>query len=206
GPPPLPLEYQHILDWRAPKAGFKTFVGNEIKDLQILMQDHRERYLTEIVAQNDSAPEYWVSMLGLDRKTKFWNLVLLHVALRVGELAVMHFKYQFKRPRPSALCPGLCLPFGPPSHPAFPSGHSTQAWLMTMCLKEALPVPAAGPDPYRPALDWLAQRVAFNRERGGFHYKSDSDGGKYLAEECFKLLNQPGTLFKTLVTDAKGEW
>jgi len=155
------------------------------------------------VAQHDSAPAYWASMLGLDRHTKFWTLVLLNVALRVGELAVMHFKWVFRRPRASALCPGLCPPFGPPAHPAFPSGHATQAWLMTFCLKEVLASPRY--DSHRDALEWLSGRVAFNRERGGFHYASDSKGGKYLADECLKLL-KPGTNFTTLVNAAKAEW
>ena len=199
----LAAPYANLLAWQPAAAGFQAFVTGEINDLQVLMQDHRERYLTEIVAQNDGAPEYWVSLLGLDRKTKFWNLVLLHVALRVGELAVMYFKDQFKRPRPSALCPGLCPPFGPPSHPAFPSGHATQGWLMTLCLKAALP--AAPLASHGPALDWLAERVAFNRERGGFHYASDSLAGKYLAEQCLPRL-QGTASFPGLLNAARAEW
>ena len=169
--------------------------------------------MTEIVAQHDGAPEYWASLLGLDRKTRFWNLVLLHFALRVGELAVMYFKYAFMRPRPSALCPGLCLPFGPPAHPAFPSGHATQGRLMTLCLERALPEFLPNP-PYgarQTALRWLAERVALNRERGGFHYKSDSDAGQHLAEECFNRIltfvsAAAPSRIKSLFVNAKAEW
>lgn len=74
---------------------------------------------------------------------------------------------------------------------------------MTLCLKAALP--AAPLASHGPALDWLAERVAFNRERGGFHYASDSLAGKYLAEQCLVRL-QGTTSFPGLVTTAKAEW
>ena len=35
-----------------------------------------------------------------------------------------------QRVRPSVLMPGLTVPFGPPGHPAFPSGHSFVAHLL----------------------------------------------------------------------------
>ena len=100
---------------------------------------------------------------------------------------------------------------------------------MTLCLKEALqgPSAAAGAEPaasYVPALEWLAERVAFNRERGGFHYRSDSRAGKHLATECLKFLaqppasttppssapaaapSQPPTTFAGLLQNARAEW
>jgi hypothetical protein len=58
---------------------------------------------------------------------------------------------------------------------------------------------------HRQALDWLAERVAFNRERGGFHYRSDSLAGKYLAEQCLARLKTTAS-FPGLVAAANGEW
>jgi hypothetical protein len=74
---------------------------------------------------------------------------------------------------------------------------------MTLCLKAALP-PALLAS-HGPALEWLADRVAVNRERGGFHYRTDSKAGKYLAKACLPLL-ETGPLFDGLITEAKKEW
>ena len=54
----------------------------------------------------------------------------------------------------------------------------------------------------------LAERVAFNRERAGLHYKSDSMAGKALAEHCLSLIKGPGGCPRILqlIADAQGEW
>jgi hypothetical protein len=76
---------------------------------------------------------------------------------------------------------------------------------MTLCLRAALP--AAPLASHGPALDWLAGRVALNRERGGFHYRSDSDAGLFLAQECFNRLNlATNPRFTALLAAARGEW
>src|SRR5262249_14169567 len=117
--------------------------------------------------------------------------------------AYMYFKARFKRVRPSRLCPGLAAPFGPPEHPAFPSGHSTAAHLVALCLLQVPPIaelygvanqknpngPRSAPTaedlrnvkPPQCPLLWLAGRIARNRERLGFHYPSDGRAGRHIA-------------------------
>jgi hypothetical protein len=191
-----------LLQWQNPttSAAALTFVTGEIKYLQDLMRQDRERYLPEILAQHDGAPLYWISLMGLTRETKPNTLQLIHAAVKIGEMAVVYFKDQMKRPRASEICPGLVPPFGPPGHPAFPSGHATQGWLISRCLKYVAP-------DYWPQLKWLAKRVALNRERAGFHYPSDSQGGRHLAKELFSFLitTQPPRFWQTL-QDAAAEW
>jgi membrane-associated phospholipid phosphatase len=56
--------------------------------------------------------------------------------LAIGNVAYMSYKAYYKRVRPSVLMPGLTVPFGPPGHPAFPSGHAFLAHLLALMLLE----------------------------------------------------------------------
>src|SRR5262249_9748560 len=125
-----------LLNWdeATNPGGFEGEVGREIEELVELMRIDRERYLPEILFQHDNAPSYWLGMLALDRGTHPLVQEVLYTAKRIGEVPTTYFKHKFDRPRPSSVCPGLMPPVGPPSHPSFPSGHSTQSWLMTYAL------------------------------------------------------------------------
>jgi hypothetical protein len=189
-----------LLGWQTTKPDFEKFVENEITDMIELMRIDRERYLAEILFQHDNAPTYWQGLLGLTRGSKPLVELALQTAKRIGEIPTTYFKWQFDRPRPSSVCPGLMPAFGPPSHPAFPSGHSTQAWLMTFTLSVVAPE-------YKDQLEWLAERVALNRERAGLHYASDSRAGKFLAQECFnRMYSTKCPTIKTLIDDATLQW
>jgi hypothetical protein len=175
--------------------------GGELGNLQDLMRQDRERYLTEILAQHDHAPLYWMSLLGITHRTKPNTVQVIHNAVKLGEMAVVHFKDVHKRPRPSQICPGLLPPFGPPGHPAFPSGHSTQGWLISNCLKKIVPE-------YWEQLKWLTKRVALNRERAGFHYRSDTRGGRDLAKKLIPIIDgmPANSHFQKILFAAKSEW
>lgn len=177
-PNPLPL------GWQPGQAGFRAFVDGEITQLAVLMAKDRERYLAEIIAQHNDAPGYWIALLRLDRRSYPWTLRVLSLASRIGEFVAIHAKDIFNRPRPSQVSPGILPPFGPPSHPSFPSGHATQSRLIQRCL-EVVTAAGAAASPYGTHLDWLCQRISYNRQRGGFHYESDTQGGWMMAEACF---------------------
>ena len=56
-------------------------------------------------------------------------------------------------------------------------------------------------------LEWLADRVALNRERAGVHYASDSRAGKFLAQECFtRMYSNECPTIKKLIDDAAAQW
>ena len=62
---------------------------------------------------------------------------------------------------------------------------------------------------YQVQLNWLAERVAVNRERAGLHYPSDTLGGQHLANEVFQLLVNSlpaNSRFRTMLDDARQEW
>jgi membrane-associated phospholipid phosphatase len=95
----------------------------------------------------------------------------------------------------------LAYPDGAPLHPSYPSGHATMAGACVTVLKAlfdedyelADPVVATedglglapytgGPLRVGPELDKLATNIAYGRNAGGIHWRSDGDGGIRLGE------------------------
>ena len=111
-------------------------ITSEIIELQMLMQDDRERYLDETEAQADGVPDYFLHFIGASAARHPWTIELISCGLAISNIVYMYYKAHFKRVRPSLLCPGLIPPFGPPAHPAFPSGHSTASHLIALLLLE----------------------------------------------------------------------
>src|SRR5262245_28093438 len=146
----------------------------------------REARYAEIIQQDsaDGALAYWTGMLALDVGHMPASRLVLHVARRIGELVAMCLKHAFRVPRPSQLCPAIVPMIDPPATPSFPSGHSLQAHLISNCLKA---VRADWPQADG-LLEYLAARVAENREIAGVHYPLDSEGGKSAAYSCFGIL------------------
>ena len=102
----------------------------------MLMQDDRDRYLAEIDVQADGLADYVIAFIGASQARRPWTIELVSCGLAIGNLAYMYYKSHFKRVRPSTLCPGLVPAFGPPEHPAFPSGHSFLGHLIALLLLE----------------------------------------------------------------------
>ena len=198
----------------------------------MLMQDDRDRYLAESEVQADGLADYVIHFLGASGARHPWTLELVSAGLAIGNIAYMHYKAYFKRVRPSFLCPGLIPPFGPPAHPAFPSGHSFLGHLIALLLLE---IPAirqrygifgavagapgappgrdslAGTREIRSPLLWLAQRLAKNRERIGCHYFSDSSASRHLAAGIWwALLHASNPIvcptLHTILLRAEAEW
>jgi membrane-associated phospholipid phosphatase len=192
------------LDWQTSQA----FITQEIEYLLALMADDRDRYMPEILAQAEGAPLFWLQLLNLGGGEKPATNALISFAQRAGEMAALYFKMHYKRVRPSALCAGLLVPFGPPRHPAFPSGHALTGHLTTYLLLQITSLNTKLVD----ELTWLAGRVAKNRERAGIHYPSDSVAGQKLAEAITGKLTTTGAgginskTFNDILAAAKLEW
>jgi hypothetical protein len=102
----------------------------------MLMQDDRDRYLAEIIEQADGLADYIIAFIDASQARYPWTIELISCGLAIGNIAYFYYKQQFKRVRPSTLCPGLAPPFGPPAHPSFTSGHSFLAHLIALLLLE----------------------------------------------------------------------
>jgi hypothetical protein len=187
----------------------------------------------EIVDQASAlgALSYWAGMLRIDPAKEPNTYLLIRVARKIGEFVAMGLKELFRMRRPAQIYPWIMPLIDGPDTPSFPSSHALQAHLISDVLKLALgnrgqlwgpPPPAAvawplGAPPAWPpplsvnptaiALDHLAERVAFNREVAGVHYRMDSAAGRYVARYCaVQLFNLPaGSLFQDLVAAATAE-
>jgi adenylate cyclase len=175
-----------------------------IVDAQILAvlneaPDREDRFL-EIIDQHDAegAIGYYLGMLMIDPARHPNTYLLIRAARRVGELVVMCLKQKYRCPRPSQLCAAIVPMIDPPATPAFPAGHALQGRLISRCLKEARPNAQPG------LLDYLGQRIGWNRVIAGLHFPRDGEAGVDVADECFRLLKN-GVDFKALLAAAAGE-
>jgi hypothetical protein len=146
----------------------------EIDELVDLIE-YRPGVLSEALMQRDNMLDYWRAILSFSRNSHPATFELARAALKVAQFMAVHFKWHFKFPRPSQLSPALMPPIDPPGHASYPSGHATEAYLLSAVLKLVMPNEADT------ALDRLAERVARNREVLGLHYPRDSEAGKVLA-------------------------
>jgi membrane-associated phospholipid phosphatase len=195
------------LKWRRGAANARQEIKKEIDHLFDLMEDDRDRYLAEIMGQADGLPAYLVQFLGIDSDRRPRTIELIDCGLAMGNMFYMYYKEVFRRVRPSAIAPGLVPPYGPPRHPAFPSGHSFAGHFCALLLLEIEELAALygeldGGTRRKPKLNevmsstyvfkgpllWLASRMAKNRERAGLHYSTDSLGSRWMAGAVWKLL------------------
>lgn len=177
---------------------------DELRELALLIE-YRGAVMAEALAQRSGGIGYFRGILSFTAASHPATAMLCAVALQIGHFQAMYYKKVFKRPRPSQRLPHLMPPIDPPGHAAFPSGHATQAWLIAEILKKVIPICAAEvPDPTNPPqtqpapeehpLNFVAQRIARNREVLGLHYPSDSAAGRRLADVTLLLLEQCPTI------------
>jgi acid phosphatase (class A) len=117
---------------------------------------------------------------------------------------LMYFKSVFNRGRPHHCCDLKIDPMFArpdrlyPGHPAYPSGHSTQAHVIAFLYGDMFPK-------QEQALLEAALRVGQNREVAGLHYPSDTLAGRELARKFVDTMKGVPA-FHTLWLTAKAEW
>ncbi|MDB5469782.1 MAG: hypothetical protein JWR84_1342 [Caulobacter sp.] len=112
---------------------------------------------------------------------------------------IMYFKARWMRARPDHLDPDIKTVFAVPGHPAYPSGHSTQAHLMALIGYEICRDRAIG------ATLWAAaDRIAENREYAGVHYRADSACGVELARQLLPFFIEDNKA--KILAAQKAEW
>jgi acid phosphatase (class A) len=173
----------------------------ELASLHDYQNARTEERVTEIKREMliDNAffgEETYASLLGENRRPR--TSLLMAYVVEFEFPYIMELKQDFNRVRPSHLDPTLIPAIEVPRHPAYPSGHSTQAHLRAFIFAELDP---ENRDTYIESAD----RIARNREIAGVHYPSDSKAGVILATQLFETLMQ-NTDFATLIENAKTEW
>jgi len=123
--------------------------------------------------------------------------LLMHVE-KDASLAVFHAKQRFQRPRPQQLEPRLHPCIAVPGHPAYPSGHALQGYLVARVLSLIFPQD-------RQALMNAGALIGREREIAGLHYPSDARASRALGEALFGRL-QTNEQFLAEVAAVKAEW
>ena len=95
--------------------------------------------MSEILAQAYSFTDYWNRLLMADNGRRPYTATLVQIGIIVGQLVGIYWKDQFKRMRPAQAYPALLPVIPTPSHPSYPSNHSTQAHLVAACVGAAMP-------------------------------------------------------------------
>lgn len=179
-------------------------VQRELKHLRRLAQ-FRAGAMSEALAQRNGIIGYFRALLQFNIQTHPYTYYLAATALRSGQFLCMYYKGVYSRPRPMRLDPSLLAPIDPPGHPAYPSGHATQAFLIARCLEQVVPVVlGTGPADRQSPFWLLAERIAKLREVLGVHYPSDTKGGLRLAESAFPLMLRCPRIAGGVDTDGDG--
>jgi subtilisin family serine protease len=174
-------------------------IDAEVKELLRKQENLDERRREEIKWEMDHLSRgYQAALLtGPDAYPKTWQLINTMADLAL--VPVMHFKKKFARPRPNQIEPRIEPLIDVPGHPAYPSGHSTQNFLIAHVLSEVI-----GDDAELIGRIFaIARRVAENREWAGVHYSSDTQAGEQLARGIFPIMKQA---FEKPIKDAIKEW
>ena len=150
----------------------------------------------EILAEASADPPYFERVLLFGKESDTY--ALMQAMSVVGAVVAAHYKYKFMRPRPSQLEPKLRPLIDVPGHPAFPSGHSVQMFLIAQALGTVVRNHEIGDE-----LVAIANRVAKNREWAGLHYESDTQAGRRLAYAVFPYVE---SAYENLFKGAAREW
>lgn len=149
-----------------------------LAEVEVLMSMKSERpeNAQNIALEDSYVGSRYYRFLGIETYTHSRTYALIDEVVDEAAVVVMHFKNRFNRARPWEYEPALEPIISPPGHPAYPSGHSTQAHTLSMVLARVVPQVSE-------ELESLAYEIARNREIGGVHYASDSAAGRQLAEQ-----------------------
>lgn len=191
---------------------------NEVTYL-INLQPLRPQREAEILDQANNLDGVWRQFLTADSGRRPATGALIDLALKFAHFVGMHWKRHYKAPRPAQVYPAL-MPIVPtPRHPAYPSGHSLQSHLVRRLLLVALrspnvpsPLPQVASGLEEP-LQFMAERIAANREVAGVHFRTDSVASAELAQKLAVWLDgllkaQPGEFkeLRALISDVRAEW
>lgn len=123
--------------------------------------------------------------------------LLRHVEIDAS-LAIFHAKKRFNRARPHQLEPRLHPAISVPAHPAYPSSHALQGYMVARTLSLLFPLNAQ-------ELMTAGEEIGREREIAGLHYPSDSKASRALGEELFDFLLR-NERFLAEVEAARAEW
>lgn len=167
-----PLQDQSLTNLSRPTEKIFMQQLDLVANYAELREDRNIEILTQMVPQWP----FWSSIIGLSSHRHKWTIELISLALSLASHVEMRFKHAFACPRPVDLSPQIQPMIPTPGHASWPSGHATEAFLVSTLLQALLPNGAK----YQEQLDRQAARIAVNRTVAGLHYPVDSAVGRLL--------------------------
>jgi membrane-associated phospholipid phosphatase len=138
-----------------------------------LRADRASEILTEL------GPQYafWSSVVPLHPERNRKTIELLDAALRLANFVEMRIKHALACHRPNELSPQVQPIILTPGHGSFPSGHSTENYMIARVLWELW---GKGEPEVGEQLMREAARIAVNRTVAGVHFPVDTAAGQVL--------------------------
>ena len=167
------FDYNKFKKIKPPKDNsLETF--KEIQSINKLRQDK------DFVKDHDNVYDVYISVVGKDEDKQIKELI------NDSRPIIKKLKNYFNRPRPKKLAKNFGIKLEDielesMKTPSYPSGHSTQGYLIAEVLKDKYPNKSK-------ELDKKAKDISDSRNIARAHYKSDSDLGKKLGLDMAKYL------------------
>ena len=167
------FDYNKFKKIKPPKDNsLETF--KEIQCINKLRQDK------DFVRDHDNIYDVYISVVGKDEDKQIKELI------DDSRPIIKKLKNYFNRPRPKKLAKNFGIKLkdvelDSMKTPSYPSGHSTQGYLIAEVLKDKYPNKSK-------ELDKKAKDISDSRNIARAHYKSDSELGKKLGLDMAKYL------------------
>jgi hypothetical protein len=173
--------------------------------IEVLLEQRQERpgRLPEILVQAENLELYWRNMLMVGRGRPY-TATLIEIAMAVGHMVGLHWKFRWERPRPVQVFPAIMPAIMTPSHPSYPNNHAFQSHLIALSLGEIFVGETKAV--MRAPLLALANRIGRNREVAGLHFPADTRASAVLAPKILDLLNNLDTFNAVLGKARASEW
>jgi membrane-associated phospholipid phosphatase len=178
-----------------------AMTGKELQQLTEMAATRDRASIDRVAYWDTGSPSYRWSEIAVAEHLRAgipWpiasrNLALMHIAIYDAMVAAWHSKYDYKRPRPSAVNTSLATVIPNPPSPAYPAEHAVAAGAASEVLAYVFPERA---DLFRKS----AEEAVHSRLVAGVNYPSDIAAGMALGRQVAALVIARG---KSDGTDAK---
>ena len=156
--------------------------SNSLETFKEIKQIHRLAENKKFVKDHDDVVKSFNKVVG-DKDSKY-----IQELINDSAPIILKLKKYYNRPRPKVLARNFDInlkdiELASMKTPSYPSGHSTQGYLVAEMLKEKYPEKAQ-------QLDKKAKDISDSRNIAKAHYKSDSKKGKELGLEMARFIKQ----------------
>jgi len=172
----------------------------ELKMLHDFVSERDDETKLRIVREGKAGLGVWTFFTeeGLLDANNYKTLKLLKLVDHDLVFFILQSKMFYSRPRPSDLDETLPLYIFNPGHPAYPSGHGAQSYMVGLILSDFDPENA---EKYMQ----FARDVGHRREIAGLHFPSDTAAGRKLATDVLAALRDV-KIFEKKYQDAKASY